>query len=60
MAPRPPFQYGNTLDKDAAIYSGDVLFGVGDDKVQLPVTSTFITTIRCLTRTAAIRLLRPS
>ena len=28
-------QYGNTLDKDAAIYSGDVLFGVGDDKVQV-------------------------
>src|SRR5438132_4288454 len=28
-------QYGNTLDKDAAIYSGDVLFGMGDDKVQI-------------------------
>src|SRR5436853_6480853 len=28
-------QYGNTIDKDAAIYSGDVLFGIGDDKVQL-------------------------
>ena len=28
-------QYGNTLDKDAAIYSGDVLFGVGDDKVNI-------------------------
>src|SRR5689334_18099450 len=28
-------QYGNTLDKDAAIYQGDVLFGVGDDKVQV-------------------------
>ena len=28
-------QYGNTLDKDAAIYSGDVLFGVGDDKIQI-------------------------
>src|ERR1700736_3754766 len=28
-------QYGNTLDKDAAIYSGDVLFGIGDDKVQI-------------------------
>ncbi|MDB6057437.1 MAG: TonB-dependent receptor, partial [Verrucomicrobiales bacterium] len=28
-------QYGNTLDKDTAIYSGDVLFGVGDDKVQV-------------------------
>src|SRR2546421_4372599 len=28
-------QYGNTIDKDAAIYSGDVLFGVGDDKVQI-------------------------
>ena len=28
-------QYGNTLDKDAAIYQGDVLFGVGDDKVNV-------------------------
>ena len=28
-------QYGNTLDKDAAIYSGDVLFGVGDDKTSV-------------------------
>src|SRR2546421_2385808 len=28
-------QYGNTIDKDAAIYSGDVLFGIGDDKVQI-------------------------
>jgi iron complex outermembrane receptor protein len=28
-------EYGNTLDKDAAIYSGDVLFGTGDDKVQV-------------------------
>jgi len=28
-------QYGNTLDKDAAIYQGDVLFGIGDDKVQV-------------------------
>src|SRR5246127_1573728 len=28
-------QYGNTLDKDAAIYSGDVLFGIGDDKVSV-------------------------
>src|ERR1700731_258873 len=28
-------EYGNTLDKDAAIYSGDVLFGIGDDKVQI-------------------------
>src|SRR6201993_3137100 len=28
-------QYGNTIDKDAAIYQGDVLFGVGDDKVQI-------------------------
>ena len=27
--------YGNTLDKDAAIYSGDVLFGIGDDKTQV-------------------------
>ena len=27
--------YGNTLDKDAAIYSGDVLFGVGDDKTSI-------------------------
>src|SRR5207302_6701703 len=27
--------YGNTLDKDAAIYKGDVLFGVGDDKVSV-------------------------
>jgi iron complex outermembrane receptor protein len=28
-------EYGNTLDKDAAIYQGDVLFGTGDDKVQI-------------------------
>src|ERR1700756_492004 len=28
-------EYGNTLDKDAAIYSGDILFGVGDDKVSV-------------------------
>src|SRR3954465_6612705 len=28
-------QYGNSLDKDAAIYQGDVLFGIGDDKVQV-------------------------
>jgi iron complex outermembrane receptor protein len=28
-------QYGNTIDKDAAIYSGDVLFGIGDDKVNV-------------------------
>ena len=25
-------QYGDTLDKDAAEYRGDILFGVGDDK----------------------------
>src|SRR4051812_41465746 len=28
-------QYGNTLDKDAAIYQGDVLFGMGDDKMSV-------------------------
>src|SRR3982751_1261506 len=28
-------QYGNTLDKDAAIYQGDLLFGVGDDKTNV-------------------------
>jgi iron complex outermembrane receptor protein len=28
-------QYGNTIDKDSAIYQGDVLFGIGDDKVQI-------------------------
>src|SRR3954471_18110844 len=28
-------QYGNTIDKDAAIFQGDVLFGVGDDKVNV-------------------------
>jgi len=27
--------YGNTLDKDAAVYQGDILFGIGDDKVQV-------------------------
>ena len=27
--------YGNTLDKDAAIYKGDVLFGAGDDKISV-------------------------
>src|SRR5215831_12395351 len=28
-------QYGNTLDKDAAEYFGDVLFGTGDDKTSI-------------------------
>src|SRR5437764_4312783 len=28
-------EYGNTLDKDAAIYQGDILFGVGDDKMSI-------------------------
>src|SRR5213595_490291 len=28
-------QFGNTLDKDAAEYYGDVLFGVGDDKTSI-------------------------
>src|SRR6266487_3068045 len=28
-------QYGNTLDKDAAEYKGDILFGVGDDKTSV-------------------------
>ncbi len=28
-------QYGNTLDKDAGLYSGDILFGVGDDKMSI-------------------------
>src|SRR3954451_18761703 len=28
-------EYGNTIDKDAAIYQGDVLFGMGDDKMQI-------------------------
>src|SRR6266567_1706467 len=28
-------QYGDTLDKDAAEYKGDVLFGVGDDKTSI-------------------------
>ncbi|MEY2540126.1 MAG: iron complex outerrane recepter protein, partial [Verrucomicrobiota bacterium] len=27
--------YGNTLDKDAAVYKGDVLFGVGDDNLSV-------------------------
>jgi len=27
--------YGNTLDKDAGLYSGDILFGTGDDKVSV-------------------------
>jgi iron complex outermembrane recepter protein len=27
--------WGNTLDKDAEIYNGDVLFGVGDDKMSI-------------------------
>src|SRR5436190_6157504 len=27
--------YGNTLDKDAAAYNADVLFGVGDDKISI-------------------------
>ena len=30
-------QYGNTLDKDVAIYQGDILFGMGDDKVNVEV-----------------------
>src|SRR5437660_70096 len=28
-------QYGNTLDKDAGEYKGDILFGVGDDKISI-------------------------
>src|SRR5438309_1215734 len=28
-------RYGNTLDKDAAEYLGDVLFGIGDDKISI-------------------------
>ncbi len=28
-------QYGNTLDKDAGLYSGDILFGTGDDKMSI-------------------------
>src|SRR5438874_2118563 len=28
-------QYGNTIDKDAAEYKGDILFGVGDDKTSI-------------------------
>src|SRR5215471_3234436 len=28
-------QYGNTLDKDAAEYFGDILFGTGDDKTSI-------------------------
>src|SRR3954451_20081852 len=28
-------EYGNTLDKDAALYQGDVLFCMGDDKVSI-------------------------
>jgi iron complex outermembrane receptor protein len=27
--------YGDTLDKDAGVYSGDILFGTGDDKVSI-------------------------
>src|SRR5438874_3227052 len=27
--------YGNTLDKDAGLYSGDILFGTGDDKTSI-------------------------
>jgi iron complex outermembrane receptor protein len=27
--------YGDTLDKDAGLYSGDILFGTGDDKVSI-------------------------
>src|SRR5215468_848803 len=27
--------YGNTLDKDAAAYNADILFGVGDDKMSI-------------------------
>ena len=27
--------YGNTLDKDAGLYSGDLLFGTGDDKISI-------------------------
>ncbi len=28
-------QYGNTLDKDAGEYFGDILFGIGDDKTSV-------------------------
>src|SRR6266478_4226875 len=27
--------YGDTLDKDAGVYSGDILFGTGDDKMSI-------------------------
>jgi iron complex outermembrane receptor protein len=27
--------YGDTLDKDAGLYSGDILFGTGDDKMSI-------------------------
>ena len=34
-------EYGNTLDKDAAVYSADLIFGIGDDKTQVTGTMNF-------------------
>ncbi len=34
-------EYGNTLDKDAAVYSADLVFGIGDDKTQVTGTMNF-------------------
>jgi len=52
--------YGDTLDKDAGLYSGDLLFGTGDDKVSIVGDIFFITTTRCSTVTGATRISRPS
>ncbi len=34
-------EYGNTLDKDAGLYSADLIFGIGDDKTQVTGTMNF-------------------
>ena len=34
-------EYGNTLDKDAGEYSAEMVFGIGDDKTQVPGAVNF-------------------
>ncbi len=34
-------EYGNTLDKDAAVFSADLIFGIGDDKTQVTGTMNY-------------------
>jgi iron complex outermembrane recepter protein len=34
-------EYGNTLDKDAGLFSAELIFGIGDDKTQVTGTINF-------------------